>query len=163
MTVSRSTPVLPVRLLPGLAVAWLACAGSATSPAVLDAGLPEGRLTRPLATLAGETRLGPDEALRVRELGRDASTSHHLVWIRDREPLHRHECHDLMVVVLQGRGFLRLGKEERAVGEGSILYVPRGAVHAFRNAGPEPAVAYVVYVPPFDGADRVGVEDAAGE
>jgi mannose-6-phosphate isomerase-like protein (cupin superfamily) len=41
------------------------------------------------------------------------------------------------------------------VGEGSILYVPRGAVHAFRNDAPEPAIAYAVYLPAFDGQDRV--------
>jgi mannose-6-phosphate isomerase-like protein (cupin superfamily) len=36
--------------------------------------------------------------------------------------------------------------------------VPRGATHAFRNESEAPAVAYVVYTPPFDGKDRVAVE-----
>jgi mannose-6-phosphate isomerase-like protein (cupin superfamily) len=43
------------------------------------------------------------------------------------------------------------------VGEGSILYVPRGSVHAFRNQASEPAVAYALYAPAFDGRDRVTV------
>ena len=60
-------------------------------------------------------------------------------------------------VVLRGHGRMRLGAEQRPVGEGSILYVPRGAVHAFHNDSPEPAVAYAVYVPAFDGRDRVDV------
>jgi mannose-6-phosphate isomerase-like protein (cupin superfamily) len=50
-----------------------------------------------------------------------------------------------------------LGAESREVGEGSIFYVPRGTVHAFTNATDAPAVAYVLYSPPFDGEDRVGV------
>jgi mannose-6-phosphate isomerase-like protein (cupin superfamily) len=33
---------------------------------------------------------------------------------------------------------MRLGVDERPVGEGSILYVPRGAVHAFRNEAKQP-------------------------
>jgi mannose-6-phosphate isomerase-like protein (cupin superfamily) len=44
--------------------------------------------------------------------------------------------------------------EERAVGQGSILYVPRATVHAFRNTSDEPAAAYAVYTPAFDGQDR---------
>jgi mannose-6-phosphate isomerase-like protein (cupin superfamily) len=124
--------------------------------AVLDALFPGGRRTEALARLA-EGELAPEEAVRVSELGRDASTSHHLVRIRDREELHRHDRHDLLVVVLRGHGTMRLGEEERSVGEGSILYVPRGVAHAFRNQSHEPAAAYGVYTPPFDGRDRVPV------
>ena len=78
--------------------------------------------------------------------------------IRDREQPHRHDRHDLLVVILRGYGFMRLGDEERAVGEGSILYVPRGTPHAFRNASGAVAVAYAVYAPAFDGRDRVEAE-----
>jgi mannose-6-phosphate isomerase-like protein (cupin superfamily) len=60
--------------------------------------------------------------------------------------------------MLRGHGAMRLGADERAVGEGSILYVPRGTPHAFRNASPDPAAAYAVYAPAFDGTDRVPVE-----
>jgi len=126
-------------------------------PAVLDALLPAGRLTRRLDALSDE-ELAPDEAFRVRELGRDAHTSHHLVWIRDREEPHRHDRHELLVVILRGHGSMRLGDETRPVGEGSILYVPRGTPHAFANAAQDPAVAYVVYTPSFDGKDRQPVE-----
>lgn len=125
--------------------------------AVLDAYFPSGRRHQALATLAASEPLPPGESLRVRELGRDEHTSHHLVWIRDREAPHRHDRHDLLVVILRGHGGMRLGDEERPVGEGSILYVPRGTAHAFRNASPDVAVAYAVYTPAFDGNDRVPV------
>jgi len=134
----------------------LAAAGrAAEAPPVLDAAMPAGRQTIPLATLATEGGLAPGEDFKVREIFRDAATSHHVVWIRDREQPHRHDAHDLIVVMLSGSGFMRLGDEERPVGPGSILYVPRGTVHAFRNAGSEPASAYAVYTPAFDGRDRV--------
>jgi mannose-6-phosphate isomerase-like protein (cupin superfamily) len=141
-----------------------ACGGGEPAPpapatptvaAVLDALLPEGRRTLAPASLSPLVALEPGQDLRAVELGRDAHTSHHLVAIRDREPLHRHERHDLLVVILRGHGGMQLGDEVRSVGPGSILYVPRGARHAFRNEAPEPAVAYTVYVPAFDGRDRV--------
>ena len=129
-------------------------AGDAQPP-VLDALFPNGRITLPLAALVERVTLAPGEELRVVELARDASTSQHLVAIRGQEIPHRHDHHDLLVVMLRGHGRMRLGSEERPVGEGSILYVPRGSVHAFRNESPEPAVAYAVYVPAFDGRDRL--------
>ena len=139
------------------------CARPAPPPdtgaeAVLDALYGSERRTVALDALAEDDGLAPGEAFKVVELGRDAHTSHHLVWIRDREVPHRHDRHDLVVVMLRGHGAMRLGAEERAVGEGSILYVPRGTVHAFRNASPEPAAAYAVYTPAFDGTDRIPVE-----
>ena len=91
-------------------------------------------------------------------MGRDAHASHHVVAIRRREQPHSHERHDLLVVLLRGYGSMLLGDEERPLGVGSILYVPRGTPHAFRNASAQPAVAYAVYVPAFDGRDRVELD-----
>jgi mannose-6-phosphate isomerase-like protein (cupin superfamily) len=125
---------------------------------VLDAWFPDGRRSEALAALAASEPLAASEDFRVRQVGRDAHTSHHLVWIRDREQPHRHDRHDLVVVILRGFGAMRLGGEERPVGEGSILYVPRGTPHAFRNRSPDVAVAYAVYAPAFDPADRIPSE-----
>ena len=125
------------------------------APPMLDALYPNGRMTLPLTALAERVTLAPGEAQRVVELARDAGTSQHLVAIRGQETPHRHDRHDLLVVMLRGHGRMRIGADERAVGEGSILYVPRGSVHAFRNEAAEPAVAFAVYTPAFDGRDRV--------
>jgi mannose-6-phosphate isomerase-like protein (cupin superfamily) len=137
-----------------LAGPWAARADDAPA-AVLDLLLPDGRRTEELRSLGTATPLPAGEGFRVREIGRDAHTSHHLVWVRDREVPHSHDRHDLIVVILRGHGGMTLGSKERPVGEGSVLYVPRGTVHAFRNATAEPAVAYAIYAPAFDGKDRV--------
>jgi len=138
---------------------WLASAVTAADapPAVLDALFPNGRETVPLTALAERVKLAPGEDFRVIELARDTQTSQHLIAIRGAEIPHRHDRHALLVVMLRGHGRMRLGAEERPVGEGSVLYVPQGSVHAFRNESPEPAVAYAVYLPAFDGRDRVEV------
>lgn len=143
----------------GVVVLALGCANTNEStPPVLDALFPDGRRTESLAALADSETLGPEEAFRLREIGRDAFSSHHVVWIREREVPHTHDRHDLWVVMLRGHGTMLLGDEERPVGEGSVLYVPRGTVHAFRNLSDEVAVAYAVYAPAFDGRDRIDVE-----
>jgi mannose-6-phosphate isomerase-like protein (cupin superfamily) len=125
------------------------------APAVLDVLLGEGRRTELLESLLSSSPLPSGGDFVVVELGRDSHTSHHLVWIRKAEIPHRHDRHDLFVVILRGHGWMRLGEEERAVGEGSILYVPRGTVHTFRNGADSPAAAYALYTPPFDGNDRI--------
>jgi len=135
-----------------------AMAPAAPPPAMLDALFPAGRTSEALAALAGRAPLAPGEDFRAVEIARDAASSHHVVAIRRAETPHRHDRHDLLVVMLRGHGTMRLGAETRPVGEGSILYVPRGTPHAFTNAAAEPAVAYAVYFPPFDGADRAGVD-----
>jgi len=130
--------------------------------AVIDALIDGQRRTVSIGALVRRGVLAPGQDVRVEELGRDARTSHHLVTLRDREPLHRHDRHALLVVVLDGHGRMHVRDEERSVGEGSVLYVPPGVVHAFINRAARPAVAYVVYTPPFDGSDRRLVEPMGG-
>jgi len=144
-------------LVPLCIVLPMTLAAGGAPPAVFDALLP-GRLNVPLETLASRAPLAPGQAFRVVEIGRDAHTSHHVATIRDREVPHRHDRHDLVVVMVRGHGHMRMGDEERPIGEGSVLYVPRGTPHAFRNDSDAPAVAYAMYAPAFDGQDRVTVE-----
>ena len=143
----------------GLAIAASAIAAPPEPAApALDAVFATGRLTLPLEALASRYPLAPGKDFQVAEIGRDAHSSHHAVWIVDLEIPHRHDRHDLFVVMLRGHGAMRLGDEERPVGEGSILYVPRGTPHAFRNASGAPALAYAIYSPAFDGRDRVPLD-----
>ncbi len=138
------------------AVAYAASREPATP--VLDALFPTGRITLPLAALAEKYPLEPGKDFQVFEVGRDAHSSHHVVWIVDREVPHRHDTHDLVVVMLRGWGTMRLGDETLPVGPSSILYVPRGMPHAFANQSGAPALAYAVYTPGFDGKDRVPLD-----
>jgi len=142
-------PILPLLAAPG-----------APEP-IADILLGE-RLRIPIADLAERVPLAPDREFRVVELGRDTGTSQHLVAIRTAEVPHRHDRHDLFVMV-RGSGTWRVGEQTLPVGQGSLLYVPRGTVHAFINESDAPAVAYAVYTPPFDGSDRVEVEAPEGD
>jgi mannose-6-phosphate isomerase-like protein (cupin superfamily) len=141
--------------------ACAAGAEKAASPAVFDALLAGERVRIELSALPQRAQLAPGESFVVNELGRDAHTSHHVVAIRDRETPHRHDRHDLWVMMLRGHGTWRVGDAVHPVGEGSILYVPRGTVHAFANESGEPAIAYAVYTPAFDGKDRKEADESA--
>ena len=137
-----------------LLAAALVVAPAAQEDPTLDALLGT-RIREPLAELARRVPLAAGEDFRVAEIGRDAGTSHHVVAIRTAEIPHRHDRHDLFVVMLRGHGSWRVGDVTSPVAEGSLLYVPRGSVHAFTNQSGEPALSYAIYMPPFDGKDRV--------
>ncbi len=156
MNVSR----LRITIVCALAAAALVAVSPAPGPTppTLDALFPSGRVTLELAQLAARYPLETDKDFQVAEVGRDAHSSHHVVWIVDREAPHRHDTHDLVVVMLRGFGTMRLGADTQPVGPSSILYVPRGTPHAFSNESGEPALAYAVYSPAFDGKDRVPVD-----
>jgi mannose-6-phosphate isomerase-like protein (cupin superfamily) len=138
--------------------AGAASAASVSEPAVVDGLFAAGRLTRPLSALIAGATLAEGEGFRIVEVGRDANSSHHIVTLRDREPVHRHDLHDLFVVLLEGSGHMLIGEQERALGGRSVVYVPRGTPHAMRNTSDAPIVGYAVFVPAFDGRDRVLVE-----
>jgi mannose-6-phosphate isomerase-like protein (cupin superfamily) len=140
-----------------LAAAWLAAADTPAPPAVLDAWFGGERLRVPLAELAARVPLAREQDFRVEELGRSEHVSQHVGAIRTAERPHRHDRHDQLVVMVRGHGTMRIGDETRPLGEGSVLFVPKGVVHAFANTGPEPAIALLVYAPPFDGKDRIQV------
>jgi mannose-6-phosphate isomerase-like protein (cupin superfamily) len=149
----RNQRALPCALALSL---LLIAAAPATDPApTVDALLGAERVRIPLSALADRAPLAPGQDFRVALVGRDAATSHHVVAIRTAETPHRHDRHELFVMIVRGHGTMQIGGAALAVGEGSLLYVPRGAVHAFTNQTGAPAVAYAVYSPPFDGKDRV--------
>ncbi len=103
--------------------------------------------------------LAANQEIRLDEVSRGDSSSAHIVQVRKEEPLHIHQNHDLLVVILKGRGILTLEKRRLEVKPGAILSIPRGIPHSFVNQGSDPAVAFAVFMPAFDGKDRVLVKE----
>lgn len=54
-------------------------------------------------------------------------------------PPHMHSREDEFTYVLHGRVGARVGDQEATAGPGSYILKPRGIMHTFWNAGPEPA------------------------
>ncbi|HXG52564.1 MAG TPA: cupin domain-containing protein [candidate division Zixibacteria bacterium] len=112
-----------------------------------------------LARFLEENPLGAGENIKVTTLGRGREVSHHIVQVREREEPHVHERHDGTVVVLRGGGYLMLDGRRIDIATGDAVYIPRGAPHYFVNTGSDPAIAFVIFSPPFDGKDYVAVRD----
>lgn len=68
--------------------------------------------------------------------------------IREAESLHHHRRHDLMVVLLEGRGRLHTAGDTVEVRPGDVLVIPRGVAHRFLPIGDRPARALIVRTPP---------------
>jgi quercetin dioxygenase-like cupin family protein len=62
-------------------------------------------------------------------------------------PLHMHANEDECLVVLEGTMRFRLGDEVEDAPAGSFVFVPRGAVHTWQNAGDSAARMLVLFTP----------------
>jgi len=101
--------------------------------------------------------LAEGESLRIDEIGRTPASSCHVVQIRDREPIHFHRVHDIVVWVYRGTGRLLLEGNPIELRPQDVVLIPRGKIHYFINDGKRPAVAIAVFSPPIDAPDTVTI------
>lgn len=95
------------------------------------------------------------ESVATRELSRTASASIHLTSVRGDLKPHVHRRHDEVTHCVHGSGRLRLGDTFIDVTRGTVVVIPRGTLHAFSGE----ATVVTTFTPPFDGKDRIFVED----
>jgi mannose-6-phosphate isomerase-like protein (cupin superfamily) len=62
---------------------------------------------------------------------------------------HAHSRAEQVYVIVAGRGLMRVAGEEEAVGPGTLVFVPKGALHSMRNLGTEKLVYVSATSPPF--------------
>ena len=55
-------------------------------------------------------------------------------WISD----HIHSDAEQWYYILNGRAVMRVGDEEREVGVGALIFIPKGTIHSYRVVGDEP-------------------------
>jgi quercetin dioxygenase-like cupin family protein len=110
-----------------------------------------------LDTILAENPLGPDENIKVTNLGQAQGVSHHVVQVRDREVPHIHKLHDATVVMMRGQGYVMLDKRRVELSPGDTVFIARGAPHYFVNTYGDPSIALVIFSPPFDGKDTIPI------
>lgn len=134
-----------------LLIGALASSACSAAPSVR---LPElGRVE--IDQLLGRYPMPSGVPLHPALLQRGEFQSYHLVQIRTRETPHRHVEHDLSVTLLRGEGVLHVAGKRHAMRQGDAAVVGRGEAHWFENRGSEPAAAFVIFSPPYDGKDNV--------
>jgi quercetin dioxygenase-like cupin family protein len=62
-------------------------------------------------------------------------------------PPHRHLAEDEFFHLYSGSIAFSAGGEERTIGAGESLFIPKGLAHSYRNAGAETARMVAVYTP----------------
>lgn len=95
--------------------------------------------------------------IRLETIAKNKLSTHHLVVIRDAEPLHYHAKHDGWAMVLKGKGEFILGEKRFQIHPGAGFYIPRKVPHQAIRRGREPLAAFVIFTPPYDGKDTVPV------
>ena len=68
---------------------------------------------------------------------------------------HHHLTTEEIYYILSGRGHMTVGADERAVGTGDAVFIPRGQSHTLANTGTEPLVLLLVCGPAYDRADHL--------
>lgn len=117
-----------------------------------------------LGELLARIPLAEDAPLGVTELVR---TEHHSVsLVVAREPIgwHYHASHDETVVMLSGRGALVLestdgARQTHELEPGAVVFMPRERKHSFTPLDDAPAACLSIMTPPFDGQDRIFVDE----
>ena len=132
----------------------IACASRPPAPAFL---VPGAAGSDAVAQALAAAPLGPAENIRAQPLLRGEQASASVVQVRDREQPHVHTRYDITVLLAKGNGTLWLDGVARPMRAGDGVFIPKGTPHWFVNEGDEPAVAVVVFAPPFSGPDQAPV------
>jgi len=106
-----------------------------------------------------KTPLGPEggAALTPVFLGTEATVN---VWqLTGKLPAHYHRKREEYVLVLEGEGQVRLGKETRRLRPGDLVRVPKGMIHAVQARGGRPFRGVSFFAPAFQGRDRIFLKD----
>jgi quercetin dioxygenase-like cupin family protein len=100
---------------------------------------------------AGASRRVLGELVTVRVLADQTGGAYSLLEVRTAPgggaPPHRQLYEDEAWFVLEGTYVLALGRERIELGPGGYAFVPRGTLHAYRNAGATPARMLVLLSP----------------
>jgi len=79
--------------------------------------------------------------------GSSPDATFQLLEARAPERPHVHDTHDLTVVLLRGRGVLRVEGREHPMAAGDVVHIGRGRVHAFVPSGSEPTLGLAIFSP----------------
>lgn len=104
----------------------------------------------------------PLEKTEVKRLAGDERSTAFLIWIPEEVPAHYHATHSETVIILKGKGEMRLGEETISIRKGDLIFIPAGTPHAVKvTKGPLKVLS--MQAPLFDGSDRIPVPTPADQ
>lgn len=102
-------------------------------------------------------RLRGNSPIRSQALYSDSACSSFVLEIDRNVKPHYHKTHSEHVVVLSGKGTMRLGETRMNVKAGDVIFIPKGTVHSVEVLDEAPLKVLSIQAPFFDGKDRVWV------
>lgn len=100
-------------------------------------------------------RLKPNEAIEVQTITQDSLACTFIIWIDSQVKGHFHQAHTEHVYVLEGEGIMTLGKDQKQIKSGDLIFIPKGMVHAVEVTSEESMKVLSIQSPLFLGKDRV--------
>lgn len=92
--------------------------------------------------------LPPDKPqLAAQPLGQQTGVTAVLVVVRKHEDPHTHPNSDLIISVLEGRGYVQLSNEKVKTRAGSTIVIPKGVCHAYHNRSKKDSVLLATFSP----------------
>jgi quercetin dioxygenase-like cupin family protein len=94
----------------------------------------------------------------VMKLNSDSLQSSFIIWIKREVKLHKHEWHSENVIIIEGKGELKIGDTTYTVSAGDYVNIPAGTPHSVKVTSKRPMKVLSVQSPQFLGDDRVILE-----
>jgi mannose-6-phosphate isomerase-like protein (cupin superfamily) len=138
-------------MLVGLALLTaVACAPGQRDPRLIWVGADGVRVERASEARTGLTATIP--GVRAGTWGATADATYQLIEAEVSERPHVHDAHDLTVVLLRGRGDLRVDGASIPMHAGDVVHLTRGRAHHFHPAAGK-TLGLAIYTPRLTGRD----------
>jgi len=95
-----------------------------------------------------------EQNIAIKHLFRNEYSSNHLIRLKNQEPPHYHDKHNLMIMIISGKTILHFSDHEVHLKQGDVAIIPKGTYHWAENIDSEASVAFATFSPPFGGKDR---------
>ena len=93
-------------------------------------------------------KLPPDSPqLATKILSSQAGVKQVLVLVRGHELPHTHPNSDLVISVLDGKGYVQLSQDKVSMAPGGIIVIPKGVCHAYHNISKEDSLLFATFSP----------------
>ncbi|HYG49498.1 MAG TPA: cupin domain-containing protein [Flavobacteriales bacterium] len=92
--------------------------------------------------------------LHVVKVASDSLSTTFVIFIKNEVKLHKHNEHTENVIVLEGKGKMRLGDKEFIIEKGDHVFIPKGIPHSVKVMHKKGMKVMSIQSPYFDGKDR---------
>lgn len=95
------------------------------------------------------------ENINVKKFYSDINSSYFIIWVKKEVKSHKHVKHTESIIVLDGKGKMRVGDKTFTIKSGDHFVIPENTFHSLIVSSKKPIKVISVQNPEFTGEDRV--------